>query len=500
MIEKFIETNREKLRSKLEDIPVIIIPRQGQDKNIINKLETILEPNEHLDIQRTDFISAISCNLAVYQLSRLNDISELVDLITLDSEEEIPNTEYQSLTLKDFQARLYSPTAKPHDGKMSNASKSNAKYHWIIDSNKLPSTNNVLLIQEIAPNSKTSHHYHENTTEFFLPLFGEGFMHTHKPKSPKGKPEILPKAKFKEITPMTAHQLTTRQKGVVNALLMNPYDPYLRDHYYIKLEGKEKVDPKIINDVALKQHEYLKRKCTTYSIGLIMGVEKSLGNEGVTEVKKETERLLQGIKPQALQEIGITSDNNLITTIQEIWNQYERLADGLPLSKDSIEPNYDPERLEEMATSARYEVALYSAVIGYAVKNIYSLEKLNEILAIAAEISGENKVKKIQKLQIPPYAALGQNFQEVLIMFGTKTISSVTKLGRNKVVTPDCYCLEPYIKVAEVLKEHLGTTISEARDLTCDRCWKSYAYASEKKGIEYDVKLTERGCGMVFEE
>ena len=127
---------------------------------------------------------------------------------------------------------LYILTAKPHSGKMSSSTKSDAVYFGIINRGKSDIGEVCLLLQFIPPNAGTSYHYHDKVTESFYPLLGQCFLITSAISPEKTSKMTLDKTAVTRLSPRTAHRLTTQESSAVNVLCMDPYDAELKDHHY----------------------------------------------------------------------------------------------------------------------------------------------------------------------------------------------------------------------------------------------------------------------------
>ncbi len=221
-------------------VSVTIVPRYNHLIDTYNALENMgfsLAKNITEEIKD---VSALSINIAKSNISKLNELKDIVDLIAVYSlnKTELDKT-YKKISSEDLRIEndfvIYSPTAVKHPGKMSNSGKSAAEYYWIIKrDDPVEGENPVsLLLQFIKPNASTSRHYHINTIEHFLPLFGKTMITCQKitERLPSKAQELIYDV-FSKVMPKTAHQLKTLDKPAVNLLCMQPYDPELKDHFY----------------------------------------------------------------------------------------------------------------------------------------------------------------------------------------------------------------------------------------------------------------------------
>ncbi len=217
----------------IEVIPVTIIPRYGCVSETIYKLEEIGNSFKTKYHEETKTISSVVVNIAKDNLHKLLELREIVDIMALSSvEATILDQSYQSRIFQNL--RVYSPRFENHRGEMSGNGKSDATYHGIITrDNKINNKPVKLLLQFIKPNAKTSNHYHKKTIEFFLPLLGKTLLYCNKVGEIHPKIQNLKDFVFTKIMPRTAHQLRTKNTPCVNLLCMEPYDPRLRDHFYV---------------------------------------------------------------------------------------------------------------------------------------------------------------------------------------------------------------------------------------------------------------------------
>ncbi|MDD5086881.1 MAG: hypothetical protein PHV16_03950, partial [Candidatus Nanoarchaeia archaeon] len=217
-----------------------IVPRYNHVVDTYNALENMgfsLAKNITEEIKD---VSALSINIAKSNISKLNELNDIVDLIAVYSlnKTELDKT-YKKISSEDLKIKkdfvIYSPTAVKHPGKMSNSGKSDAEYYWIIKRDDPVNGENPvsLLLQFIKPRASTSRHYHIETIEYFLPLFGKTMITCQKitEKLPSKAKELIYDV-FSKVMPKTAHQLKTLDEPAVNLLCMQPYDPNLKDHFY----------------------------------------------------------------------------------------------------------------------------------------------------------------------------------------------------------------------------------------------------------------------------
>jgi len=207
---------------------ITIIPRYGQIKNTILGLSQI---TDSLEEDEKEHVVALNFQIKEKDVVKLAELKEFVDLIvvkgiTKSSLDDI----YHSLSSEELEIDedfvFYSPTAESHKGKMSHPSKSDATYEWIIYRDEEPVDGRVaLLLQNLKPGAKTSHHHHKNTSEFFLPLAGETILVS-------GESEQVLKKEFTKVKQEIPHQLRTTNGRALNCLCMKPYDPDMQDHFY----------------------------------------------------------------------------------------------------------------------------------------------------------------------------------------------------------------------------------------------------------------------------
>lgn len=225
------------------DISVTIVPRYNCNKKVVSYLERIASEIKTKSIHSDGEITALLAEVPYKKLNDLSSLSDLVDIIAVYSFDR-NNLENYSLSITptdmgintDVELRIYSPNAKLHTGKMSNGGRSDAEYHWIIvRPEELTKGENpvCLLLQSIKKDGKTSKHCHKKTYEKFLNLAGdvEIKMQTEKREAPINR--RIPGNFFLRCRPNTWHQLYSLNGGAVNLLYMNPYDPKLKDHFYL---------------------------------------------------------------------------------------------------------------------------------------------------------------------------------------------------------------------------------------------------------------------------
>jgi hypothetical protein len=221
-------------------VSVTIVPRYNHVVDTYDALENIGVSFVRNFSEEVKGVASVSVKIAKDKISKLKEIKEIVDLIAVYS---LNKTEldkiYKKISSQDLKIKknfvIYSPTAVKHPGKMSNSGKSAAEYHWIIKRNEPVNGENPvsLLLQFIKPRASTSRHYHIETIEYFLPLFGKTIITCQKitDKLPSKAQELIYNA-FSRVMPKTAHQLKTLDEPAVNLLCMQPYDPELKDHFY----------------------------------------------------------------------------------------------------------------------------------------------------------------------------------------------------------------------------------------------------------------------------
>ncbi len=214
-------------------IPVTIVPRYSYVSETVLRLENVAHSFKTNCNKETETITSLVVNIAKDKLHKLLELRDLVDIIALSSvEATILDGTYQTRIFKNL--RVYSPKFEEHRGKMSNGNQSDATYHGII-TREGPIKNRPvkLLLQFIKPNGKTSHHYHKKTVEFFLRLLGKTIICCNKLGNIHSKIQTLKDFVFTKVMPKTSHQLRAQNKPGINLLCMDPYDPELKDHFYV---------------------------------------------------------------------------------------------------------------------------------------------------------------------------------------------------------------------------------------------------------------------------
>ncbi|MBW2978160.1 hypothetical protein KY331_04910 [Candidatus Woesearchaeota archaeon] len=220
-----------------EFVTTTIVPRYGLISASAERLEDITRQIRTKYLRPKDPVIALVADIPVGDLHQLVKLREFVDLIAIRSlDSKALNGDFvalDSLALGvDVPLSLYSVTARPHRGKMSNGGKSAANYHWEIFRPEEPSNGEepaCLIVQSIPSGGLTSRHHHEYTDERFLSLAGKADISIQNGKGPATYCTI--ENCFFQVFPLTQHQLKT-STPVVNVLYMNPYDPELKDHHY----------------------------------------------------------------------------------------------------------------------------------------------------------------------------------------------------------------------------------------------------------------------------
>ncbi|MBD3355446.1 cupin domain-containing protein [Candidatus Woesearchaeota archaeon] len=209
---------------------VTIIPKYN---NVVKVIEYLKRFGCDVDsVEEPKHVFAV--DTVIKDISKLAELKNCVDLIIVYGlTESVLDNQYKSLSSDNFDIEekfvFYSPNAHHHKGKMSNPSRSGAKYEWIIYREDEPvkgDNSAALLLQHIPPNKKTSCHYHKNTFEFFLPLAGKAIIKIG------DEEKDLKNSCFTMVEKEILHQLRTSDNTALNCLCMKPYDPDMKDHFY----------------------------------------------------------------------------------------------------------------------------------------------------------------------------------------------------------------------------------------------------------------------------
>jgi len=227
-------------------VDVVVIPKYGKVVATATELGTLLDFYPAKLVEETAHIRPLNFSMPLNMLDHLpRTLSGMVDLIAIDSlESTVLNNEYPSVSSIDLSANgitpfvIYSPNPTIHRGKMSDQSKSDAHYPWLIYREEHPHINGLpvaMLLQFLNPDGHTSHHFHRKTEEFFAPLFGyTNISHQQKRQYELKRPPSKNHLKqLTQIIPKIVHQLTTDDKPGVNIICMRPYDPELKDHFHL---------------------------------------------------------------------------------------------------------------------------------------------------------------------------------------------------------------------------------------------------------------------------
>jgi len=209
-----------------DKIPVIIIPSY---RNIMHTYRVLRQVFTNIStLKGWANVTGFSVVAREEMIKDLERAIPIVDLLILYGNTPVELNGFAVQRDDDLGIQLYSSRAEQHKGTMTGPPVSDARYPWIIKRND----NSALLVQYL--DGQTSQHFHEQTTEYLLPLAGSTTLHHRKETGLESG--TLPEKAFTLIPPGMVHRLSS-QGPAINLLCMSPYDPELEDHHYVGLEA-----------------------------------------------------------------------------------------------------------------------------------------------------------------------------------------------------------------------------------------------------------------------
>ena len=209
-----------------DTIPVILIPPHRNILRVFPKVQQIF-----VDVELVHGTHVVAGYRVQVDRDKIDDVSKFsgdVDLAVVYAKEPIELDGFSVIRDMDLGLQIYSNKHEEHRGIMTGPPVSDARYPWMIKRNN----NSALLVQHL--DGDTSQHFHEQTTEYLLPLAGSTTLHHRKETGLESG--TLPEKAFTLILPGMVHRLSS-QGPAINLLCMSPYDPELEDHHYVGLEA-----------------------------------------------------------------------------------------------------------------------------------------------------------------------------------------------------------------------------------------------------------------------